>query len=146
MRARDLAEPAPVVEVGAPADAGLATLARSGLPGLVVRDGDSFVVVPASQALRVALPRYVLDDASLGRVWDERSADALAARLRERTVADLVAALDRPVRRAWVDGDATTVEIAAVMAAGRLPLVAVLDAGAFLGVVTVHGLLDRLLA
>ena len=45
-----------------------------------------------------------------------------------------------------VDGDATVVEMAAVMSAARVPLVAVVDDGHFVGVVTVNGLVGRLLA
>jgi hypothetical protein len=69
--------------------------------------------------LRVVLPQYVLDDPSLGRAWDEASADALAGRLEGRRVADLVSALglSRNLPEPVVDGDSTLVEIAEVMAA-----------------------------
>lgn len=125
----------------------LRILVSAGLPGIVVHDESGFLVIPASQVLRVALPRYVRDDPSLARVWDEASADALSSRLAALTVADLVRALDRPERApdTAVDGDATVVEIAAVMSAAHVPLVAVVDGGRFLGVVTVNGLVDRLL-
>ncbi len=125
----------------------LRVLVSTHCPGLVVNHAGSFVVVPASQALRLALPRYVLDDPSLGRVWDEASADLLADRMAGRTVADLVAALDiedgRP--ETTVDGDATMVEIAAVMASAHVPVVAVVDKGTYIGVVTVNRLVERLL-
>ena len=123
-------------------------LTTAGLPGVVVRDGDKFVVIPASQVLRVLLPQYVLDDPSLGRVWDEASADALAARLEGRLVSDLVSALglSKDLPEPAVDGDATLVEIAAVMANARVPLVAVVEAGHFIGVVTVNRLVGRLIA
>ena len=126
----------------------LRVLTTAGLPGLIVHDGESYVIVPASQVLRVALPRYVLDDPSLARVWDEASADVLAARLVDVHVSDLVAALARrdEAPEPAVDGDATMVEIAAVMAAGRVPMVAVVDEGRYLGVVTVNALVERLLA
>ena len=75
VRARDLTQSASAVRPGADAALALKTLASSGLPGLVVDAGGSFVVVPASQVLRVVLPRYVLDDPALGRVWDEVSAE-----------------------------------------------------------------------
>jgi len=148
MRARDLAETAPFVRPDDEAIEALRVLTTAGLPGVVVRDGDGFVVIPASQVLRVILPQYVLDDPSLGRVWDEGSADDLADRLLGRRVADLVNALglsdDLP--EPAVEGDATLVEIAAVMAAARVPLVAVVDAGHFVGVVTVNRLVGRLIA
>ena len=148
MRARELAEATQAVRPEDGALDALRVLTTAGMPGLVVRDGTAFIVVPASQVLRVTLPQYVLDDPSLGRVWDEASADELAGRLTSRTVADLVAALDlddeapEPV----VDGDATLVEIAAVMAAAHIPLVAVVDGGHYIGVVTVNRLVERLLA
>lgn len=120
----------------------------SGLPGLVVEASGSFLVVPMSQVLRVVLPRYVLDDPALGRVWDEGSADALASRLTGRHVGDLIAALDvnddGPSHA--IDADATVVEIAAVMAAAQVPLVAVVDRGVFVGVVTVSRLIRHLLS
>ena len=125
-----------------------AVLTSAGLPGIVVNDGGVYTVVPASRSLRVLLPQYVLDDASLGRVWDEASADALANRLAGRHVSDLVTAMElgdedpEPV----VDGDATLVEIAAVMQEARVPLVAVVDDGRFVGVVTVNRLVLLLMA
>ena len=148
VRARDIAVPAPVVVPGQPLTDALRALVSAGLPGLVVDEGGRFLVIPASQVLRVALPTYVRDDPSLARVLDEASADALSATLATLTVADLVRALDRPERApdTAVDGDATVVEIAAVMSAAHVPLVAVVDAGQFLGVVTVNGLVDRLIA
>lgn len=146
VRARDLVVAAPVLDSSAPAVDALRAMAGSGLPGLVVRSGDRYVVIPASQVLRVALPRYVLDDPSLARVWDDESAEELTSRLTGLTVTDLVAALERPDRPAEprVDPDATSVEIAAVLSSARVPLVAVVDGDRFLGVVTVNRLVHHL--
>lgn len=148
MDARQLVRRTPVVR---PADAlapALAAMLAADLPGLVVRLDREFLVIPASQALRAVLPRYVLDDAALGRVWDEASADVLMQRLAGKQVADLVAAIDRDRDGPdhVVEADATVVELAAVMAAAHLPLVAVVEDGRLLGVVTVDDLLGRLLA
>ena len=150
MDARQLVRRTPVVR---PADAlapALAAMLAADLPGLVVRLDREFLVIPASQALRAVLPRYVLDDAALGRVWDEASADVLMQRLAGKQVADLVAAIDRDRDPDGpdhvVEADATVVELAAVMAAAHLPLVAVVEDGRLLGVVTVDDLLGRLLA
>ena len=148
MDARQLVRRTPVVR---PADAlapALAAMLAADLPGLVVRLDREFLVIPASQALRAVLPRYVLDDAALGRVWDEASADVLMQRLAGKQVADLVAAIDRDLDGPdhVVEADATVVELAAVMAAAHLPLVAVVEDGRLLGVVTVDDLLGRLLA
>lgn len=146
MRARDLSRTVPVVRPEDHADAALRLLASSGLPGLVVAEHGSFIVIPASQVMRVVLPRYVLDDPALGRVWDEVSADDLAARLAGKHVSDLITSLDLDDERPshMVDGDATVVEIAAVMAAAHVPLVAVVDRGKLLGVVTVNRLIQHL--
>ena len=148
MRARDLAQSAPFVGPDDPAIDALRVLTSAGLPGVVVRDGSTFAVIPASQVLRVLLPQYVLDDPSLGRVWDEASADSLMVRLADRRVTDLVRALglDDEMPEPAVDGDATLVEVAAVMAAARVPLVAVVDDGHFVGVVTVNHLVGHLIA
>ena len=135
-----------MVRAEQPVTDALVMLLASGLPGIVVLENERYVVVPASQVLRVALPRYVRDDPSLARVWDEASADALAARLADLTVADLVHALDRPsgAPDTAVPGDATLVEVAAVLTAAHVPLVAVVDGGEFLGVVTVNSVVGRL--
>lgn len=129
------------------AEAAIRLLLASGLPGLAVYVDRSFVVVPASEVFRAALPRYVLDDPALGRVWDEASADRSFARLAGRRVADLLADLDTDddAPRHVVDGSATTVEIAAVMAAAHVPMVVVVERGALLGVITVTDLITRLL-
>lgn len=126
---------------------GLRVLVTAGLPGLVVSVGDGFVIVAASQTLRVALPRYVLDQPSLARVWDEHSADAITRRLGHLRVADLVAAVNRHDGEPapMVDGDATVVEVAAALSSAHVPLVAVVDEGRFVGVVTVNRLVWHLL-
>lgn len=148
MQARELAQEVPIVGASDDAITVLRALVSSGLPGVVVRVGSTYTVVPASQILRALLPQYVLDDPALARVWDEESADSLASRLAGRTVADLLDALDRDDDEPshTVDGDATMVEMAALMADLRLPLIGVVDDGALLGVVTVHSLIARLLA
>ncbi|MFN8167648.1 MAG: hypothetical protein U0S36_02565 [Candidatus Nanopelagicales bacterium] len=148
MHAAELVVPAPVVRLDDPVLTALQVLLDSGLPGLVVRDGDRHLVVPGSQVLRVALPRYVRDDPSLSRVWDEASADALVAQVAGLTVADLMEALDldEGSPTTMVGADATTIEVAAVMSAAHVPLVAVLDAGRFMGVVTVEALVAHLVS
>ena len=103
-------------------------------------------MVPASQVLRVALPRYVLDDPALARAWDEASADRLAERLAGLRIVDLLRALETGTDplSAVGDGDATPGEVAAVMAAGHLPLVVVVDGGVLLGAVTAGSLIAHL--
>ncbi|MDP4013446.1 MAG: CBS domain-containing protein [Candidatus Nanopelagicales bacterium] len=150
MLACDMAQEVPVLQPSDDALEAMRALVSSGLPGVVIQDvrqGASFTIVPASQVLRVMLPQYVLDDAALARVWDEESADTLASGLAGHTVADLLNALDRDDDEPshTVDGDSTMIEMAALMADLRLPLVGVEDEGKLLGVVTVHELIGRLL-
>ena len=151
MRARDLVTEYPTVT---PADTALDAarlLAAQGLPGLVVVDDDRrpVAVVPGSRLLRATVPPHVRDDPALARVYDERHADLLCARLADRTVADLLDDEHTPIP--VVDQDATVMEIASVMAGSRSPVVAVTDderhpeRGALVGVVTAARLLDRLL-
>ena len=145
MEARDLVHEVSVLSPSDDAVAALEALVSSGMPGLVVQVDDSFTTIPAAQALRVVLPEYVLDDHALGRVWDEATADELGARLAGRRVSDLLELLERDE---WpqpiVAADATLVEIASVMAFAHVPLVAVLENGRLLGVVTVHDVISRL--
>ncbi len=147
MKARDLAILAPVLRPEEPAIAALHLLTSSGLPGVVIHDGHTYTVVPASQVLRVVLPQYVLDDPSLGRVWDEATADTIADRLAPLHVSDLLAAVERD--DAWpepaVKGEATVVEIAATMASAHAPLVAVVEDGRYAGMVSVLALVAHLL-
>jgi CBS domain-containing protein len=144
--ARDLADPDfPTVGLDHDAAAAARQLAERRLPGLVVVDdaGLPHSVLPGSQVLRFVIPGYVQDDPMLARVYDERHADALTAKLAGTPVRTLLRAerTEPPV----VDGKATAVEIAAVMARLHSPLVAVVEHGRYLGVVTVGRLLERML-
>jgi CBS domain-containing protein len=145
MRARDLAAPFPTVELSSPAIEAAQLLARQDLPGLIVVDssGLPFTILPGTQVLRLAVPQYCQDDPALARVVDEAAADVFIRQLGERTVAECLPSEHRelPV----VDPDATSLEIAALMARARSPLVAVVDRSAgLLGAVTLDVLLDRL--
>ncbi len=126
-------------------------LAGQGLPGLVVVDarGRAVAVLPGSRLVRQIVPPHVRDDPTLARVYDERHADRMGAKLAGRTVADLLEPKRTPLP--VVDSGATVMEIASVMAGARSPVVAVSDdeehpeRGAVIGVVTAAHLLDRLL-
>jgi CBS domain-containing protein len=119
-------------------------MAERRLPGLVVVDaaGLPHSVLPGSQVLRFAIPGYVQDDPALARVYDERHADELTRTLTGTPVRTLLRAerAEPPV----VDGKATSMEIAAVMARLHSPLVAVVEERRFLGVVTVSRLMGWL--
>jgi CBS domain-containing protein len=147
MRARDLALPFPTVGLDTPAIEAARLLAGQDLPGLIVVDaqGRPLTVLPGTQVLRMAVPRYCQDDPALARVVDEAAADVFLRELGDRTVAQCLPKERRelPV----VDPDATVLEIAALMARARSPLVAVVDReSGLLGAVTLDALLDRLVA
>jgi CBS domain-containing protein len=95
--------------------------------------------------LNFVIPRYVQDQPGLARAFDEQASDRLCRKLAQHTVREL---LPRPAdvdELPAVDADATTIEIAAVMAKVHSPLVAVVDAGHVLGAITVSRLLTYLL-
>jgi CBS domain containing-hemolysin-like protein len=100
-------------------------------------------VLPGTQVLRMAVPQYCQDDPALARVIDEAAADVFLRQLEHRTVAQCLPQERRelPV----VSPDATVLEIAALMARARSPLVAVVDRkDGLLGAVTLDALMDRL--
>jgi CBS domain-containing protein len=143
MRARDLAVEYPSVTLDTPALEAAQVLAASDLPGLIViGEGGQVLVLPGTQVLRMAVPRYCQDDPTLARVIDE--ADVFARELDGRTVRECLP--DQPPETPVVSGNATALEMAALMARTRSPLLAVTAAdGSLAGVVTLHGLLDRIL-
>lgn len=151
MRARDLAEAFPVVHPTTDAMRATRLIVDEGLPGLVVtdEDGKPLVILPGSQVLRFALPDYVEEDPALAAVIPEAEADRFCDALVGRTVAELMPAKeflpqrdrDRPI----VPPDATVLEVASVMSRQKSPVVAVVDKGDVLGVITLHRLLGAML-
>jgi CBS domain-containing protein len=145
MRARELASEFPTVTLETDALVAARLLADRDLPGLIVVDSAGLpdTILPGTQVLRFAVPRYVQDDPKLAAVVDEVSADAICQALAGVPVRDLLPkkARELPV----VDGDDTVLEIAAIMARTRTPLVAVVEKGRMLGAVTLDALLDRML-
>ncbi|MCY0933145.1 CBS domain-containing protein [Streptomyces sp. H34-S4] len=150
MRARDLAVEYETVTVDTDALAAARLMASHRLPGLLVLDGQGApkAILPASQMIRMLVPGYVLEDPALAAVIDEKHADRLCAALRGRTVGDCLPpkAPAPPVAAP----DDTALEVAALMAQQRSPLVAVVErykdgTATLLGVITAAHLLDRLL-
>jgi CBS domain-containing protein len=146
MRAGDLALTYPTVRSDTLAIEAARMLAGQNLPGLIVVDesGAPRTILPGTQVLRMAIPAYCQDDPALARVIDEAAADVFLRELGDRTVA---ATLPREHRRELpvVDQAATVLEIAALMARTRTPLVAVVDSsGTLTGAITLDALLDRL--
>ena len=147
MRARDLAEDVPTVSLETGAMEAAQLLRTRGLPGLIVcaADGRPYTVLPGSQVLRYLIPRYVQDDPPLARVYDEKASDELCAKLSDVTVRELLPDKRDVDEIPIVDHDATTIEVAAVMARMHSPVVAVVDGERVLGAITVRRLLDHLL-
>lgn len=146
MRARDLAAEFPAVRTDTPVVQAARLLARLDLPGLIVLDdrGRPTTILPGTDVLKMAVPRYCQDDPALARVVDEAAADVFIHELGDRTVAQALP--DRLRELPVVDVDATALEIAALMARSRSPLVAVVDShGVLAGAITLDALLERVL-
>ncbi|WP_117213518.1 CBS domain-containing protein [Allorhizocola rhizosphaerae] len=146
MRASDLTVEYPTVTMSTPAIEAARILAGGDLPGLIVVDDDGkpLLVLPGTQVLRLAVPPYCQDDPALARVIDEAAADVFIRELDGRTVQECLP--EKPKELPVVEGRATALEMAAMMARTRSPLVAVTAAdGTLAGVVTIHALLDRVL-
>jgi CBS domain-containing protein len=146
MRARDLLTAFPTVTLDTPVIDAARLLADHDLPGLIVVDDDGlpFSILPGTQVLRLAVPRYCQDDPALARVVDEAHADAFLRSVAERTVREAMP--QQPRELPVTDPDATVLEIAALMARTRSPLVAVVSEQGLEGAVTLQALLDRVLA
>ena len=142
MHAEDMAEEFPVVTVDSNALEAARMLAEHRLPGILVTDksGRPFAVLPASQVVRFIVPSYVLDDPSLAGVINESMADRAAEKLGAKTVGDVLPEHLTDVPPA--NADDTIMEVAAIMARFKSPLVAVMKNGTLRGVVTASRLLD----
>ncbi|MFI7127384.1 CBS domain-containing protein [Nonomuraea sp. NPDC050153] len=145
MRARDLAVDFPTVTLDTPALEAARLLAERDLPGLILVDPDGrpLSILPGTQVLRLAVPAYCQDDPALARVVDEAHADLFLRRLGGRTVRECLP--EQPKELPVTDMKATVLELAALMARTRSPLVAVTDAGRLVGAVTLQSLLDHVL-
>jgi CBS domain-containing protein len=144
VHASDLVEEYPLVGIDSDALEAARILAVRRLPGLVVTEasGAPYAILPASQVVKFVVPRYIQDDPSLAGVIDEPAADRIAAQLTGKTVRDLLP--EHPAELPTVHADDTMLELAAIMARMRSPLVAVLDDGKIVGVVTASRLLSIL--
>jgi CBS domain-containing protein len=140
VRARDLAEAYPFVTTDDAAMDAARMLAERSLPALLVLDADGhpYAIVPGSQLVRQLVPRYILEDPRLAAVVDERPDTDVAERLAGLTAAEWAprSVFPPPV----VGPDARPMEVAALMARTRSPLVAVIERDAdgvrLLGTVT----------
>lgn len=140
MHASELAEVVPTVTRRTTALEAARVIAEHRLSGLIVADdaGIPVAVVPGTQVLKLFVPRYVREDASLAHVYDEAGADELCAALEDKTVAALFDSDEiRTQSLPSVLPEDTLVEIAAVMVEAHSPLVVVRDrAGTYSGVIS----------
>jgi CBS domain-containing protein len=127
VQAHQLASPYPTVRMDTPAADALRVLTEHDRPGLIVVDDNEhpIAILPGSQVLRMLIPSYVQDDPTLARVLDEAFADRMYQALTDKTVHDLMPRDKVPLT--VVAPDDTVLEIAAIMAANRSPLVAVVE-------------------
>lgn len=141
MHASDIVEEFPVVSADSAAIDAARMLAEHRLPGIVVTDssGSPYAVLPASQVVRFIVPTYVQDDPSLAGVINESWADKAAERLSDKSVADMLPRHLADIPSA--DADDTIIEVAALMAQLKSPLIAVIKDGRLLGVITASRLL-----
>lgn len=137
-----MAEDFPVVSLDSDARQAVELLASRRLPGLIVtrEDGSPYTVLPASQVVRFLVPSYVQDDPSLARVIDESFADRVADKLAGVTVKKLLPS--QPAELPVVNHDDTILEIAAIMARLRCPLVAVVRDKQIIGAISASRLLE----
>src|SRR5690606_23419012 len=120
-------------------------MAIARLPGLIVVDDSArpTMVLPGTQVLRLAVPGTYQEDPALIRTVDEDYADRFWVELASRTVREVAPA--HPPKPVTVRSDATLLEVAALMARQRSPLVAVLDdSGALVGAITLERLITSL--
>jgi CBS domain-containing protein len=145
VHAGEIAEDFPVVAMESGALDAARLLAEHRLPGIVVTDksGRPYAVLPASQVVRFIVPGYVQDDPSLAGVLNESMADRIADKLGGKKVRDVLPEHLRDVPT--VDTDDTIVEVAAIMARHRSPLLAVVKNGELQGVITASRLLEAAL-
>ncbi|HEV2895559.1 MAG TPA: CBS domain-containing protein [Actinomycetota bacterium] len=144
MRARDLAVPYPLLPADAPAAEAARLLAEEEVDAVFVeRHGQLQGVVSDIGLLVRLLPGYIIEDPKLAQVMEEGAADLLWRRLEGHTAGELLAKKGSEVPQ--VDGDATLMEVAAVMAGARAPMVAVRQGDRLIGGITSSALLTRLL-
>jgi CBS domain-containing protein len=149
VKARDLAHPYPALNEQSGAVEAARVLAEEQRPGLIVVDDENrpVAVLPGSQVLRLLIPNYIRDDPTLAGVVDDDFVEHMCDALADKTVVELLPK-DRK-KLPVVAADDTLMEVAAVMAAERSPLVAVVEGprtkGALVGAITLPVVLGALL-
>lgn len=141
MRAEDLEEQFPIVQVDADAVGAARMIAEHSLPGVVVADASNkpLAVILACEVLPYVLPRYVQDNMTLAGVLGDALADHAEENLAGKTVGDVLPRQPRKVP--CVDAHDGVIRVAAEMAQQRSPLIAVTKNGKLHGVITASRLL-----
>lgn len=122
MRVSELAVSLPVVDRGMSALAAAQIIARDSRATIVVANpaGRPEAVISAVDVLRALMPRYVLDDASLAAVFDEKGADEVWGEVHVQTIGELIDDEEsRVMGIVAVDADATLLDVAAQMSQER---------------------------
>ncbi|MEU6714361.1 CBS domain-containing protein [Nonomuraea sp. NPDC046802] len=146
MQASNIAVKLPTVTVDDPVTKAVRIMALGRMPGLIVVDdrGRPSSVLPGTQVLRLAVPGAYQEDPALCRTIDEAHADLFWGELGDLTVGDCLPR--QPATPATVPLDATLLEVAALMARLRSPIVAVVGRdGTLVGAITLERLLTSLL-
>ena len=140
MRAEDLDEQFPIVDVDSDALDAARMIAEHSLPGLIVRDASHkpYAVLLASEVLHLILPRYIQDDLALAGVTGDALGDH-AQNLAGKTVGDVVP--KAPKKIPSVDARDGVIKVAAEMARLRCALIPVTKNGTLHGVITASRLL-----
>jgi CBS domain-containing protein len=145
MRADEIAVDYPSVRLDTPALQAAHVLADGKLPGLLVTDdtGRPYTILPGSQVVRFIIPRYVQEDINLAGVLTDAAVRDFTGQLSGSTVAEVLPT--RPADLPVVEAAATPMEVAALMARVRSPLVAVVRDGDLVGGITAAHLLEVIL-
>ncbi|MGW7201227.1 CBS domain-containing protein [Streptomyces chryseus] len=150
MLARDLAETYPHISVDADAVDAARLLAGNKLPALLVVDSDQrpYAIVPGSQLIKQLVPDYLLEEPLLVSVIDDRHLGEVTEKIAGLTVGEWLP--PRTYAPPVVGPDAGLLQVAALMARTRSPLVAVIerdgDEVRLLGAVTAACLMARLVS
>ncbi len=145
MQARDIAVSVPTITTTDSVARAVQVMTLGRLPGLIVVDAMNrpTMVLPGSQVLKLAVPSSYQDDPALARAVDETYADRFWHEMTQQTVRECLP--DKVVKSATVTGDANVLEVAALMARTRSPIVAVIESdGTLLGAITLDSLLAYL--
>jgi CBS domain-containing protein len=141
MRARDLAVPHTSVLPTATVSDAVSAMADRGAILVVGDDGKLLGVVSDAVLLRGLLPAYVQVNEQLAGVLDERTAEKLFERVKNRSITELLRNVDEPPQ---VAGEDSLIEAASVMLRTASPLVAVVDEGRIIGEISLSDLLRHL--